>query len=164
VIYFADLVQKEIVNLEDPLFADLADTLALRKYSLGANFQSRFLDSLAVRDLQFEIGEGVWLRSNEANFQLEGRLVVNKTRDIYRIAGNLDVLRAPILKVGPFIQRTFTVERDRPLFRRSQRGARCRARHRCGLRSGRGYPGHRAHHRHAAGARAHAPSRPIAPR
>jgi autotransporter translocation and assembly factor TamB len=112
VIYFADLVQKEIVNLEDPLFADLADTLALRKYSLGANFQSRFLDSLAVRDLQFEIGEGVWLRSNEANFQLEGRLVVNKTRDIYRIAGTLDVPRGTYtLKVGPFINRTFTVER-----------------------------------------------------
>ncbi len=112
VIYFADLVQKEIVNLEDPLFADLADTLALRKYSLGANFQSRFLDSLAIRDLQFEIGEGVWLRSNEANFQLEGRLVVNKTRDIYLPTGNLDVPRGTYtLKVGPFINRTFTVER-----------------------------------------------------
>src|SRR4029079_1092474 len=87
VIYFADLVQKEIVNLEDPLFKDLADTLVLRKYSLGANFQSRFLDSLRVVDLQFELGEGVWLRSNEANLQLEGRLLVNKTRQIYRIDG-----------------------------------------------------------------------------
>jgi translocation-and-assembly-module (TAM) inner membrane subunit TamB-like protein len=112
VIYFADLVQKEIVNLEDPLFADLADTLALRKYSLGANFQSRFLDSLRVVDLQFEIGEGVWLRSNEANFQLEGRLLVNKTRQLYRIDGTLDVPRGTYtLKAGAIINRTFTVER-----------------------------------------------------
>lgn len=112
VIYFADLVQKEIVDLEDPLFKDLADTLALRKYSLGANFQSRFLDSLAVRDLAFEIGEGVWLRSNEANFQLEGRLLVNKTRKLYRIDGTLDVPRGTYtLKAGGIINRTFTVER-----------------------------------------------------
>ena len=112
VIYFADLVTKEIVNLEDPLFKDLADTVALRKYSLGANFQSRFLDSLAVRDLQFEIGEGVWLRSNEANFQLEGRLRVNKTRRIYRIDGDLDVPRGTYtLKAGGIINRTFTVDR-----------------------------------------------------
>lgn len=112
VIYFADLVTKEIVNLEDPLFKDLADTVALRKYSLGANFQSRFLDSLAVRDMQFEIGEGVWLRSNEANFQLEGRLRVNKTRRIYRIDGDLDVPRGTYtLKAGGIINRTFTVDR-----------------------------------------------------
>ena len=112
VIYFADLIQKEIVNLEDPLFGDLADTLALRKYSLGANFQSRFLDSLRVVDLQFEIGEGVWLRSNEANFQLEGRLLVNKTRQLYRIDGTLDVPRGSYtLKAGGIINRTFTVER-----------------------------------------------------
>ncbi len=112
VIYFADLVTKEIVNLEDPLFRDLADTVALRKYSLGANFQSRFLDSLAVRDLQFDIGEGVWLRSNEANFQLEGRLRVNKTRRVYRIDGDLDVPRGTYtLKAGGIINRTFTVDR-----------------------------------------------------
>jgi len=112
VIYFADLVQKEIVNLEDPLFRDLADTLVLRKYSLGANFQSRFLDSLAIRDLQFELGEGVWLRSNEANFQLEGRLLVNKTRQNYGIVGDLDVPRGSYtLKAGGIINRTFTVDR-----------------------------------------------------
>ena len=112
VIYFADLVEKEIVNLEDPLFADLVDTLALRKYSLGAAFQSRFLDSLAIRNLQLEIGEAVWLRSNEANFQLEGSMLVNKTRAIYRVDGDLNVPRGTYtLKAGGFINRTFTVER-----------------------------------------------------
>ena len=118
VIHFADLIQKEIVNLEDPLFADLVDTLALRRYGLGAPFQSRFLDSLAIRNLNVTIGESVWLRSNEANFQLEGSVLVNKlpyrggAQPVYRVVGNLDVPRGTYtLKAGGVITRTFTVER-----------------------------------------------------
>lgn len=112
VIYFADLVSKDIINLEDPINADLVDTMALRQQDLLANFQSRFLDSLTIRDLDFIVGEAVWLRSNEANFQLEGRVRVNKTRRIYRIDGNLDTPRGTYtLKVGGVINRTFTVER-----------------------------------------------------
>ena len=118
VIYFADLVEKNIVNLEDPLFADLVDTLALRRYDLGAEFQSRFLDSLAIRDLRLEIGEGVWLRSAEANFQLEGSVLVNKVplregvRYPYRLDGDLNVPRGTYtLRAGGVINRTFTVER-----------------------------------------------------
>jgi hypothetical protein len=118
VIYFADLVEKNIVNLEDPLFADLADTLAIRRYDLGAAFQSRFLDSLAIRDLRLEIGEGVWLRSSEANFQLEGSVLVNKVplregvKYPYRLDGDLNVPRGTYtLRAGGVINRTFTVER-----------------------------------------------------
>lgn len=118
VIYFADLVEKNIVNLEDPLFADLADTLAMRRYDLGAAFQSRFLDSLAIRDLRLEIGEGVWLRSSEANFQLEGSVLVNKVplregvKYPYRLDGDLNVPRGTYtLRAGGVINRTFTVER-----------------------------------------------------
>ncbi len=112
VIYFADLVSKDIVNLEDPMNADLVDTLALRQQDLRANFQSRFLDSLAIQDLDFIVAAGVWLRSNEANFQLEGRVRVNKAHRIYRIDGSLNTPRGTYnLKVGGVINRTFTVER-----------------------------------------------------
>ncbi len=112
VVFFADLITKDIVNLEDPLNADLVDTLQLREQRLGASFQSRFLDSLSIRDLDFIIGEDVWLRSNEANFQLEGRLRVNKTRKVYRMDGSLDTPRGTYtLRAGGFINRTFTVER-----------------------------------------------------
>jgi hypothetical protein len=111
IIYFADLVSKDIVNLEDPLYADLVDTVAVRTQGLGANFQSRFLDSLSIRDLNFTAGEGVWLRSLEANFQLEGRLRINKTRQVYEIEGGLSTPRGTYsLQIGPFV-RTFTVER-----------------------------------------------------
>lgn len=111
VIYFADLVSKDIVNLEDPMNADLVDTLALRTQNLRANFQSRFLDSLRIIDMDFIVGENVWLRSSEANFQLEGRLRVNKIRSGYRMDGDLSTPRGTYtLRVGP-INRTFTVER-----------------------------------------------------
>jgi hypothetical protein len=111
IIYFSDLVTKQIVNLDDPLNADLVDTLALRRQGLRADFQSRFLDSLRIRDLDFIIGENVWLRSNEANFQLEGRLRVNKTLDLYRMEGALSTPRGSYtLEIGP-IRRVFTVER-----------------------------------------------------
>jgi hypothetical protein len=112
VIYFADLITKEVVNLEDPMNADLVDTLELRRSHLQSTFQSRFLDSLAIRDLDFIIGESVWLRSLEANFQLEGRLRVNKNRKVYRIDGTLDTPRGTYtLNIPLLINRTFEVQR-----------------------------------------------------
>jgi autotransporter translocation and assembly factor TamB len=116
VLYFSDLITKDIVNLEDPMNADLVDTTALRAQNLRAQFQSRFLDSLQIRDLQFRVGEGVWLRSNEANLQLEGRVTVNKERWTprsreYRVSGQLQTPRGTYtLKLGP-VFRTFLVER-----------------------------------------------------
>lgn len=116
VLYFSDLITKDIVNLEDPANADLVDTTALRAQNIGAQFQSRFLDSLAIRDLRFRVGEDVWLRSNEANIQLEGLVTVNKDRrqsrrSEYRVSGALTTPRgAYTLKLGP-VFRTFVVER-----------------------------------------------------
>jgi len=113
VIFFADLVNKRIVDLEDPLYADLVDTTAFRKQSLGAAFQSRFLDSLEIRNLAFELGTEVWLRSSEANIQLEGDVTINKVRKVYRIDGDFDAQRGNYsLRIGPVI-RDFTVERGK---------------------------------------------------
>jgi translocation and assembly module TamB len=116
VIYFADLLSKDIVNLEDPLNVDLVDTTALRAQRLGSRFQSRFLDSLTIRDLRFRVGEDVWLRSNEANISLEGQVVVNKERrrarrSEFRVSGEFTTSRGTyIFKLGP-VFRTFTVDR-----------------------------------------------------
>jgi translocation and assembly module TamB len=113
VIYFADLVTKQIVDLEDPLYADLVDTTAFRKQSLGAAFQSRFLDSLEIRNVQFVLGSEVWLRSSEANIQLEGDVTINKVRKAYRIDGDFDAQRGNYsLRIGPVI-RDFTLERGK---------------------------------------------------
>ena len=107
VLYFADLIQKRIVNLEE-----LADTSALsimRRQGLGAQFQSVFLDSLHIRDLQLTMGNEVWLRSNEANIQLQGTVSMTKQRANYLVSGTLQAPRGTYrLKVGP-VTREFVV-------------------------------------------------------
>ncbi len=111
VLYFADLVTKRIVDLEDPSNADLVDTTAFRKQSLGAAFQSRFLDSLEIRNLTFLLGSEVWLRSSEANVQLEGQVTINKLRKQYRLDGDFNAPRGTYtLRIGP-VSRDFTIER-----------------------------------------------------
>jgi translocation and assembly module TamB len=108
-LYFADLISKQIVNLEDPTIADLVDTSLVRRANLGAAFQNRFLDSLTVDSLALTMGEGFFLRSNEANIQLAGQLVVSKLKREYRPVGTLQAVRGTYaLKIGP-VTREFTV-------------------------------------------------------
>jgi translocation and assembly module TamB len=111
VLYFADLVNKRIIDLEDPSIADLVDTTLIRRENLGAKFQNRFLDSLRIEDLRVEMGSDVWLRSAEANIQLEGRMRVSKEAQTYKPIGTLNAPRGSYtLKVGP-VTRDFTVSR-----------------------------------------------------
>jgi translocation and assembly module TamB len=113
VLYFADLVSKRIIDLEDPTIADLVDTTLLRSQNLniGANFQNRFLDSLTIENLRVQLGSDVWLRSNEANIQLGGEVQLSKAGKTYTPSGTLDALRGSYtLHIGP-VTRDFTVER-----------------------------------------------------
>jgi translocation and assembly module TamB len=111
VLYFADLVSKRIIDLEDPTIADLVDTTLLRREDLGAKFQNRFLDSLTITNLGVEMGTDVWLRSAEANIQLTGQVQLSKTRQAYTPSGTLEAVRGNYtLKIGP-VTRDFTVER-----------------------------------------------------
>jgi translocation and assembly module TamB len=111
VVYFADLVNKRIIDLEDPTIADLVDTTLIRRENLGAKFQNRFLDSLRIDDLRVVMGSDVWLRSAEANVQLEGQVRVSKTGETYSPTGTLGAPRGSYtLKIGP-VTRDFTVTR-----------------------------------------------------
>jgi translocation and assembly module TamB len=111
VLYFADLVNKRIIDLEDPSIADLVDTTLIRRENLGAKFQNRFLDSLRIQDLRVEMGSDVWLRSAEANIQLEGRMRLSKQGQTYNPTGTLNAPRGTYtLKIGP-VTRDFTVTR-----------------------------------------------------
>ncbi|HET7790071.1 MAG TPA: translocation/assembly module TamB domain-containing protein [Gemmatimonadales bacterium] len=102
VLYFADLVNKRVVNLDEPWVASLIDTSLVRRQRLGPEFQSVFLDSLRIRDLQLDMGSDVWLRSNEANIQLTGTVAVGKRADQYQMSGTLQALRGQYrLQVGP---------------------------------------------------------------
>ncbi|MFZ5624494.1 MAG: translocation/assembly module TamB domain-containing protein, partial [Gemmatimonadota bacterium] len=110
-LYFADLISKRIVDLQDPESADLVDLSVLERRRLGADFQSRLLDSLRVDNLEVQMGDQVWLRSNEANVQLEGAMRVSKLRKQYRVDGALNARRGTYaLTVGPVV-RDFVVNR-----------------------------------------------------
>ncbi|MBP9897831.1 MAG: translocation/assembly module TamB domain-containing protein, partial [Gemmatimonadales bacterium] len=102
---------KDIIDLEDPAYLDLVDTLALRRRRLGAAFQNRFLDSLRIEGLRFRLGTEVWLRSSEANVQLEGSVTIDKVRKQYRLAGTFTAPRGTYtLKIPYLPARDFTVE------------------------------------------------------
>lgn len=107
VLYFADLVQKRIVNLDELADTSLAALIAQQR--LGPEFENVFLDSLRIDDLELEMGSDVWLRSNEANIQLAGSAHLTKRRDQYLVSGTLQALRGTYrLKVGP-VSREFVV-------------------------------------------------------
>jgi translocation and assembly module TamB len=113
VLYFADLVSKRIIDLEDPTIADLVDTTLLRSQnlSIGAKFQNRFLDSLTIQNLRVLLGTDVWLRSNEANIQLGGEVQLSKAGKTYTPSGTLDAQRGSYtLHIGP-VTRDFNVDR-----------------------------------------------------
>jgi translocation and assembly module TamB len=109
VLHFADLVNKRVVNLDEPWVQDLIDTSLIRTQRLGPEFESVFLDSLRIQGLQLTMGSDVWLRSTEANIQLQGAVTVNKVRDNYLLSGTLQAPRGTYrLVVGP-VSREFVV-------------------------------------------------------
>ena len=111
VLHFADLVNKRVVNLDEPWVQDLIDTTLIRTQRLGPEFESVFFDSLQVSNLLLRMGEDVWLRSNEANIQLTGLATVNKVRNNYLLSGTLQAPRGTYrLIIGP-VTREFVVRR-----------------------------------------------------
>ena len=111
ILYFADLIGKNVINLEDPTIRDIVDTTLIRSANLGSRFENRFLDSLRVNSLQLRMGEGAFLRSTEANIQLAGEITVNKVRREYRPVGTLEALRGEYTLKFPLGSREFQVQR-----------------------------------------------------
>lgn len=115
-LYFADLVSKDVVDLDDPEFRDLLDQRFQRLLQRGYTTRSRFIDSLRVDNLTVRVGDAFWLRSNEANIQLGGQVRVDKLRRDYRVDGRLDALRGNYtLAIGP-VRRDFQVTKGQVRF------------------------------------------------
>ena len=110
-LYFADLITKQIVDLNDPTTADLIDTALVREGRLGPSLQNRFLDSLRINEFEIVVGDGYWLRSADANVKLGGRARVGKIGRTYRLDGTLTAERGTyVLRMG-VIARDFDVQR-----------------------------------------------------
>ncbi|HEU5051057.1 MAG TPA: translocation/assembly module TamB domain-containing protein, partial [Gemmatimonadales bacterium] len=111
VLYFADLINKRVIDLDDPANLALVDTMVLRSRRLREGFQSRFIDEVRVQDLNLTMGSNFWLRSSEANIKLSGEVRANKVLKEYRLDGTLEAgPGAYTLKIGP-VTRDFSVTR-----------------------------------------------------
>ena len=113
---FADLVEKRIVNLDDPEFRAIVDSNLARAADLGPTVQSVFLDSLRILGLIVTMGPDMWLRSHEANIQLSGELQVEKAVEggipRYRLDGTLNAVRGTYrLILPPATSKEFQVVR-----------------------------------------------------
>lgn len=112
---FADLVEKRIVNLDDPEFRAIVDSNLARAADLGPTVQSVFLDSLRIGGLTVTMGPDVWLRSHEANIQLAGEFQVAKTVEDgtqrYRLDGTLNAVRGTYRLSLPATSKEFRVTR-----------------------------------------------------
>lgn len=111
VLHFADLINKQVVDLSDPLAEGLVDTTLIRRENLGAALPNVFMDSLRIRGFRLEVGDEFWLRSSDANIQLDGEITIDKTGDRYDVDGTLNALRGTYtLHIG-YITRDFEVVR-----------------------------------------------------
>lgn len=105
-VYFADLVEKRIIDLEDELVSQLADDEFFRRVGLRLDegqrlvrgrFENRFLNELRIDNLSMTMGNNVRLRSTEANIQLAGQVNVDKRGNVYRLDGTLNTPRGTYL-------------------------------------------------------------------
>jgi len=111
-LYFADLLNKRVIDLEDPENVAFIDTTLVRRRRLGSDLKSRVLETLRVRDFTLTIGDEFWLRSSEAKIQLDGKLRVEKARTTYRLDGTLHAVRGTYrLSPIPGFSRDFEVVR-----------------------------------------------------
>jgi len=117
-LYIPELITKEIVDLSDPEFAGIVDTLLARDRKLLPETPSEFARNLTLENVAVNIGDAVWLRSSEANVKLGGSLNVtlgrsSQTGDRSQLAldGTLNAVRGTyrLNLVEPFVQPTFDV-------------------------------------------------------
>lgn len=115
-LMFADLVEKRIVNLDDPEFRAIVDSSLAVSRELAPSAFSVFMDSLRIADLTVAMGSAVWLRSTEANIQLTGEFRVSKSVEDglprYRMDGTLNASRGTYrLNLAEVASKDFRVTR-----------------------------------------------------
>ncbi|MBA2687467.1 MAG: translocation/assembly module TamB [Gemmatimonadaceae bacterium] len=118
-IFIPELVQKRIVDLRDPEFAEFVDTLLVKDRKVLPTAPSAFTENLSLENLALDLGPDVWLRSSEANIQLGGSLNVTSAGGSQRnertqlaLEGTLNTIKGTyrLNLVDPFVQPTFDVE------------------------------------------------------
>jgi len=106
------MLTRRVIDLDDPENLAFIDTTIIRRRNLGTDLSSRLMQSIQVRDLGLRIGGDFWLRSNEANIQLDGSVRADKVGQTYRVDGTMSAVRGRY-RLSPFpgFSRDFDVVR-----------------------------------------------------
>ena len=117
-VYIPEVVRKRVVDLNDPELLDVIDTTVASNRAILPSAPSEFTTNLSLNNVAINIGDDVWLRSDEANIKLGGSLNVTLGRNPLTgersqlaLEGQLNAVRGTYrLNVVPFVQPTFDVE------------------------------------------------------
>jgi hypothetical protein len=117
-IYIPEVVKKRIIDLEDPEFQSVVDTLLSQNREVMPRAPKAVARNLRLENVAIDIGPDVWLRSSEANIKLGGSLNVTlappNPGEPPRLAlqGQLSADKGTykLNLVDPFIQPTFDVQ------------------------------------------------------
>jgi hypothetical protein len=117
-IYIPDVVKKKIIDLNDPEFQSMVDTLLATNREVMPRAPKAVARNLRLENVAVDIGPDVWLRSSEANIKLGGSLNVTLASptpgEPPRLAldGTLSADKGTyrLNLVDPFIQPTFDVQ------------------------------------------------------
>lgn len=116
-VYIPDVIRKRVVDLNDPELFDVVDTTVATNRTVLPHAPPALLQNLRLEDVAINIGDDVWLRSEEANIKLGGSLNVTlgraagSDRPQLALDGQLNAQRGTYrLNVVPFVQPTFDVE------------------------------------------------------
>src|SRR5262249_26344847 len=111
-VYFQQFIQKRVVDLSDSLFAQFVDTTVLRKENLEPDPVTRFMEGLNIQKLAVNLGDNFWLKSDDANIALSGRVSLDKIGRQYAISGGINTVRGTYsLRLAPGTSREFQVQR-----------------------------------------------------
>ncbi|HSU94208.1 MAG TPA: translocation/assembly module TamB [Gemmatimonadaceae bacterium] len=115
--YLPELAQSTALSLDptiDPDVGTLVDTnlVEVRRTFLGQQRRDvqDAIRNLQVPSLQVQIGNDVWLRSQEANIKLGGEVALRKNAANQRLDGSIDVERGTYRLDLGLVQRTFQVD------------------------------------------------------
>ena len=117
-IYIPDVVKKRIIDLEDPEFQTMVDTLLAANREVMPRAPKAVARNLRLENVAVDIGPDVWLRSSEANIKLGGSLTVTLASPTpaepprLALEGTLSADKGTyrLNLVDPFIQPTFDVQ------------------------------------------------------
>ncbi len=117
-IYIPDVIKKRIIDLNDPEFQSMVDTLLAENRQVMPRAPKAVARNLRLENVAVDIGPDVWLRSSEANIKLGGSLNVTLApptpseppRLALEGALSADKGTYRLNLVDPFIQPTFDVQ------------------------------------------------------